>query len=63
MAGMPETVAVTAPKEAVRLLVITELTGVLTVEPLCTNGNTSVPASGVDAEVSAEIFLSAMIYP
>jgi hypothetical protein len=36
-------------------------TDTLTVFPLCTIGRTSVPASGVDALVSWEIFLSAMM--
>jgi hypothetical protein len=39
---------------------VKSLTATFTVDPLWTIGNTSVPASGVVALVSAEIFWSAM---
>jgi hypothetical protein len=41
---------------------VTSAADTLTVLPLCTIGRTSVPASGVLAPVSWEIFLSAMMY-
>jgi hypothetical protein len=42
---------------------VKSLTATLTVAPLCTMGNTSVPASGVEAPVNCEIFLSAIFIP
>jgi hypothetical protein len=62
MVAVPEVLPVIATAVALTdLPAVKLLTATLTVTPDCTIGNTSVPARGVVAAVSAEIFTSAMI--
>ena len=63
MVAVPEVLPAIATAVALTdLPAVKSLTATLTVTPDCTIGNTSVPARGVVAAVSAEIFTSAMIY-
>ena len=62
MVAVPEVLPVIATAVALTdLPAVKLLTATLTVTPDCTIGNTSVPARGVVAAGSADIFMSAMI--